>query len=271
MELILISMNDLDRKEYERESYNRHAEGILQKHSDTKWNYGSFSNRIYLSSPYRYIEDKFLIDLTDKKVLDYCCGTGLYSIFPALNGAFVHGMDISEESIEVAKMRAKFWNVSDRTDFKPMDAEKLEYEDNSFDIVMSYGSLSYMVIEKAYSEIARVVKNDGFVIVVDTLGHNPILNLYRKRHIKSGRRQKYHYNNILTIKKIELAKNYFKQVDVKFFDLLVLFGQLLPVAQIQKLVLPTLRGLDSILLQIPPVNRLAFKFVAAMRKPICKH
>ena len=62
--------------------------------------YGSDINSIYLRSPYLHVEKNLLKNLDGKRVLDYCCGSGVYSIYPALKGATVYGVDISQPSIK---------------------------------------------------------------------------------------------------------------------------------------------------------------------------
>ena len=261
--------SELDRrKSFERDCYNKMVENSLVDKNNIQWKYGADSIAHALKAPYKYIEDELLTDINGKIILDYCCGDGIYSIFPALKGAFIYGIDISDKSIEVAKARAEYFGVPDKTEFKVMDAENLKFEDNTFDIVMSYGSLSYLELKKAYSEFVRVLKTDGKIIILDTLGHNPILNMNRRKYIKTGKRQKYHLDNIMTIQKINFAKKYFNEIDVKFFDLFVLFGLPFKNSVIQKPLLPLLKGIDSIVLQIPPLNRLAFKFVMVLKKPI---
>ena len=79
--------------------------------------YGSNMMDSILRQPYKYIEDKFLTSIENKEVLDYCCGTGIYSIFPALNGGNITAIDISDKSIEVAKQRAKNFGVSKKCNF----------------------------------------------------------------------------------------------------------------------------------------------------------
>lgn len=255
------------RKQFERDYYNKMYENSLANGKNIAWKYGSASMEISLQAPYKYIEKRLLADIRNKRVLDFCCGAGEFSIFPALNGAFVHGMDISDISIEKARARAEYFGVSDRTSFGVMDAENLDYPDNSFDIILSYGSLSYLELDKAYAELQRVLKKDGLLIVVDTLGHNPLFNLNRKKYVKSGVRQKYHYDHIMTINRIYHAKNYFGKISVKYFDLFTSIAYLLEKYHVSSILLPFLRFFDVIILSLPSFNKLALKFVSVMSEP----
>ena len=125
------------RKEFERDCYNEMAKNIIKNKQSALWIYGASSMETDLQAPYKYIEDRLLTDVNNKVILDYCCGVGLFSILPAIRGGFVYGIDISDKSIEVAKTRAEFFGVYERTEFKVMDAENLEFADSTFDIILT--------------------------------------------------------------------------------------------------------------------------------------
>ena len=57
--------------------------------------------------------------------------------------------------------------------------ESLPFDDESFDVVLSAGSLSYGNNEIVMNEIYRVVKPGGMFICVDSLNHNPIYRFNR--------------------------------------------------------------------------------------------
>jgi len=261
------------RKEFERKAFNKGASDFLLNTDSRKWDYGARSgygsefNDLFLNAPYAYIEEKILNDLKGKRILDYCCGTGNFSIYPAINGAFVDGIDISNLSIEVAKAKAEHWNVYDRTNFRVMDAENLLFDDNTFDMVLSYGSLSYLDLAKALHEFCRVIKPTGTVVIVDTLGHNPIMNYNRRKYVKKGVRQQYHLDHIMTKKSIKLAGQYFDKIHTRYFDLFTLFGMPFNKTSLGRFVIPILKSIDTIFLRIPLFNLLAFKFVSVLSSP----
>ena len=261
------------RKEFERIAFNQQAIKSKLNFDVWKHDFGSNSkdssefNDSFLNAPYTYIEKKIRNDLKGKRILDYCCGTGNFSIYPALNGAFVDGIDISEVSIEVAKARAEYCDVTEKVNFQVMDAENLQFDDNFFDIILSYGSLSYLNLQKALHEFLRTIKPLGIVVIVDTLGHNPILNYNRKKYVKKGIRQQYHYDHILKIKDIKFITSHFSESEVRFFDFLTI--PLYPCKTIPgaKILKNILAKFDNIFLQIPGLNRFAFKVVITLLKP----
>ncbi|TFG35106.1 MAG: class I SAM-dependent methyltransferase, partial [Parcubacteria group bacterium] len=117
----------------------------------------------------------------DKKVLDYGCGNGVHTVKIAkTNPEKVIGIDLSEKSLEIAQERAVKENLESRIEFLKMDCEKMEFPDKYFDIIFDGGTFSSLDTERAYPELSRVLKKDGYLIGIETFGHNPFTNFKRK-------------------------------------------------------------------------------------------
>ena len=103
------------------------------------------------------------IDL--KKVLLLGCGTGDESrVLKELNAKEIVGIDISKESIDIAK------NTYPNCKFYVSDMHKLPFNDNSFDFVYSSLAIHYSKNpEKVFEEVYRVLKNDGYFLF--SVGH----------------------------------------------------------------------------------------------------
>ena len=69
------------------------------------------------------------------KVLDIGCGPGEFSIIMAEEGHDVTGVDITEEMLQQASENARNYNV--KLNLKCMDVHNLEFEDNTFDLIIS--------------------------------------------------------------------------------------------------------------------------------------
>lgn len=119
------------------------------------------------------IADRWLLEiqrlLPEKKaakILDVGCGSGFFSILLAMKGYSVTGADLSPEMIENAKNLAREEGASCR--FHVMDAEKLNFADATFDVVISR-NLTWTLpnAEKAYQEWRRVLKKDGILLNFD--------------------------------------------------------------------------------------------------------
>jgi ubiquinone/menaquinone biosynthesis C-methylase UbiE len=100
------------------------------------------------------------------KVLDVGCGTGelTYKIKAHFAEAEVHGADLSKTMIEKAEKK----NHARLVSFKIGDVEDLPYDDDSFDVITcSHSFHHYPNKEKAMSEMYRVLKPNGRLMIVD--------------------------------------------------------------------------------------------------------
>lgn len=198
--------------------------------------------------------------------MDYGCGMGVHSIFPAKCGAKVYGIDISEKLLEIAKEWAKRERIEERTEFLRMDCERTEFPDNFFDIVFNCGTLACLDRKKAYPEVARVLKPDGYFISIDTLGHNPLLNLNRKIKLVRGLKTQHTVSNILKMSDVEAAKQYFKKTEMHFYHLFDLAA-----VPFQKFlgcgIIDFLERVDKILLKIPFLRKYSFKVIFIFAEP----
>lgn len=204
-----------------------------------------------------------------KTVLDYCCGNGEDGIFLAKNGAaYVMGIDISDISINNSKKKANKEGLKNLS-YKVMDAEALSFDNETFDIISEYGALHHLDLTKAYLEMARALKPDGKVICVETLGHNPIIRLYRK--ITPHLRTSWEVKHILKKKDIELAKNYFRHVEILgFFHLATIMAVPFRNTGWFDRLLSVLEKFDGVLLKIPYLKWQAWQIVFVLSDPIKK-
>jgi SAM-dependent methyltransferase len=94
------------------------------------------------------------------RLLDVGCGTGLFALLAAEEGATVAGLDASEASIAIAKERAP------DGDFRVGEIEELPWQDGSFDVVTGFNSFQFAADPvKALQQARRVVVPGGRVVV----------------------------------------------------------------------------------------------------------
>lgn len=218
-------------------------------------------------SSYDFFERWIREHCPGKRVLDYSCGTGIHSILPAACGAEVMGIDLSVESLKIARGRVAGTRLEGKVAFVVMDCEALEIPDGSFDVIIDGGAFSCLEVDKALPEIARVLKPDGCVLGIETLGHNPLTNLKRKLNVLRGVRTAWEDQHILKVQDFEKAHRYFKGVEVRYFHLLSIF--FLPLAGLlgMKGVLSLADWADAHLFRFAPLQRYAFKAVFKLSKP----
>jgi len=124
-------------------------------------------------------------DVRGLRVLDYGCGSGQLGIYLAMLGATVSGFDLSPRGIEVANWAARKYGLD--CCFEPMDAERLDYPGESFDLVVGFGVLHHVIKypESAF-QLARVLKPQGRAVFHETLWDNPLINFVRRWTMPSG-------------------------------------------------------------------------------------
>ena len=103
-----------------------------------------------------------------KRILDIGCGYGFRTIGVAGSGASsVNAIDLDAERIEAAVLYAHK-NMVENVHFGVMDAECLEFEDNSFDLVLADELIHHLAnVPKVLREMQRVLKTGGAAIISD--------------------------------------------------------------------------------------------------------
>ena len=100
------------------------------------------------------------------RVLDVACGTGNLALPAARLGAVVTGVDIAPNLVEQARANAKREGL--KAQFDEGDAEKLPYENASFDAVVTmFGAMFAPRPELVAAELKRVVRPGGFVAMAN--------------------------------------------------------------------------------------------------------
>lgn len=100
------------------------------------------------------------------KILDVGCGSGFFTILLAKMGYEVTGIDLTPDMVQCARELAEEEKTECR--FQVMDAEKLDFSDESFDVVISR-NLTWTLphAEDAYGEWLRVLKKGGCLLNFD--------------------------------------------------------------------------------------------------------
>ncbi|MGC8828538.1 MAG: class I SAM-dependent methyltransferase [Verrucomicrobiia bacterium] len=164
--------------------------------SDIVKMFGRISRRYDLANDFQSLFlhrlwKKRAVSLADVKTgsiaLDICCGTGDISIELAKTGAFVIGVDLSIEMLNVASERAKNYfalpNCCPNAAYIPKnnlykkklnlhfikaDALNLPFADNLFDaITIGYGLRNLVDWRRGLVEMFRVAKPGGRIIILE--------------------------------------------------------------------------------------------------------
>lgn len=98
----------------------------------------------------------------DKVVLDAGCGQGYGAFFLSNFADSVFAIDIADEAINDAKKNY----VRSNLHFKRMNVTKMEFPDDSFDIVCSFEVIEHLDDYQTFlTEVVRVIKSSGYFFV----------------------------------------------------------------------------------------------------------
>jgi ubiquinone/menaquinone biosynthesis C-methylase UbiE len=232
-------------------------------------NYGAnFGNQKFYSvtrGSRDYIKDWLRARCPGKKVLDYGCGDGMFTVWLAEQGADAVGVDISGVAFADAMKVAEQKGVASRVHFYEMDCEHMSFPDESFDFVMEGGVLHHLDLPVALSELARVVKRDGAVICGEAVADNPIVHLYRRKTPEI--RTAWEVDHILHVRDLKVARRFFEKVDVRFFHLFTLLAVPFRNTSVFSPILRVMELIDSALLKIPGVRNQAWQMIFVCSKP----
>jgi len=161
-----------------RDYWNAHPCGT--QFTELQWGSREFFDAV---EKHRYETQPFMATLMEfdkfrgKKLLEVGCGLGTDLLQFARGGAEVTGIDLTPASIDLVRKRFKLYGMN--VDARVGDAEHLPFDDNTFDVVYSFGVLHHTPnTQQAIREIHRVLKPGGRTIIM----------LYHKQsmHVRLG-------------------------------------------------------------------------------------
>ncbi len=179
-------------------SFNDNSDNVTKKQSifynDIKFpNYDEFDDIFELRNK---AKKSIFIDKLDKeipynsKILEAGCGTGQLCNYLANNNREIVGIDLSENSLQLANKFA-FDNKIQNVYFLKMNILENFFKKEYFDVIISNGVLHHTAVPyKSFCELTKLLKKDGIIII----------GLYHK------------YGRLIT---------YFKQFVFKIFHLIV--------------------------------------------------
>jgi ubiquinone/menaquinone biosynthesis C-methylase UbiE len=200
-----------------------------------------------------------------RRTLDYCCGNGQIALQMAKLGAEAHGIDISAEEIETSKKNAAAAGMSGRTHYAVMDAENMAFPDDHFDVIVCSGVLHHLDVDRAFPELARVLKPTGEIICAEALGYNPVIALYRRLtpHLRTA----WETDHILTMKEVRKGLEHFSDVKIRYFHLFTILAIPFRKSRVFDGLLAVLRSIDRVVLRIPGIRLMAWQMYMIYSRP----
>lgn len=253
-------MTDSD-KDLERARYDARARAELLRSTTTaQLTLGSLQMPQYLRAPYELYEARIAELLhPGHRVLELGSGAGMHTLAVLRTGAQVVATDISSESLVLLK--GKFSAFDRQLQTEVADMEQIPFASESFDAVVSAGSLSYGEPTLVDAEIRRLLRPGGMLICVDSLNHHPVYRFNRWLHHLRGDRSVSTLRRMPNLPRIRSLGQGFAQVELGFFGAL---SYLMPLtARITGE--NTARTVSDRFDRLVGVRRAAFKFVLVAR------
>jgi SAM-dependent methyltransferase len=119
-----------------------------------------------------YVFATGLCPVAGKEVLEFGCNVGATSVVLAHYGAKVTAVDISAESLDLARLNAQRYGVADGIGFRLLKPdEPLPFTAGSFDVVTCNSVLEYVrpeLLPGVQRELSRVLRPGGLLLVFGT-------------------------------------------------------------------------------------------------------
>ena len=189
-----------------------------------------------------------------RRALGIGVGVGGHAFELASLGASVVGIDISDVGVDQAQRKAAEEGMSDRLDFRVMNAESLDFPDGSFDLVYGSGILHHLDLDKVCGELSRVMTDGGTGVFFEPLGHNPLINLYRRLTPQMRTADEHP----LRIEDLEVISRFFAGTVVEYFHLTSLGSVMFSKIPGYRMLRRSLELVDTALFKIPWIRRYAW-------------
>ncbi|HVF54666.1 MAG TPA: class I SAM-dependent methyltransferase [Pyrinomonadaceae bacterium] len=150
------------------ESNSELVEKLLSKpdiHEQWASGYRTSENESFFEQAFDYIARELKPE-PGATFLDVGCGSCAHSVRLARRGFRVRAVDFSESALAMAEANIKAKGLDSKIETKRESLLDLSFADASFDYVLCWGVLMHIPdVEKAVSELARVLKPGGTLVV----------------------------------------------------------------------------------------------------------
>ncbi len=142
------------------------------------------------------------LKLNSANMLDAGCGTGInLSYFKHFGTSF--GFDFSQHALKFCKQRG-------HNNILQADAEKLPFENNSFDLITAFDLLEHLDDKRAVAEFCRVIRPNGHLILTV-----PAFNFMWSRHDEAvHHKRRYSKNELLSV----IKSNNFTVLKISYWN-----------------------------------------------------
>jgi ubiquinone/menaquinone biosynthesis C-methylase UbiE len=171
---------------------------------------------------------RILPELKRPRILDVGCGSGVPTIELAkLSDGEIIGIDVDQSLLDILNRKIEKEGFSNRVKTRKCSLFRLDFPDESFDIIWAEGVISIIGFERGLSEWRRLLRANGFMVVHDD--NKDVPHKLKKISNRGYRLVKY-----FSLPKEAWLKEYYKPLEVRIKELYVKYKNNADVLKILK-------------------------------------
>lgn len=197
-----------------KKRFERDARAFNAIYDEKKSEFNTWLNRTFRKPIFERYEIAFekMGNLRNKTILDVGCGSGVYTVQCALNGATkAKGIDFSQAMIKLAEKRAEDYGVNPRCQFELQDFLKMENKEQ-FDFTLAMGVFDYLANPSLFLKKLKIVTRQK--IIASFPGHSLIRKPLRKMRYYFARNGRVFFYSYQDLKKL-IQDVHFASVEIQ--------------------------------------------------------
>ena len=120
----------------------------------------------------KHVLKEIVLDPAHERVLEFGCNFGAAAVTAAMLGIRVTAIDIDANLVQMARLNAQRYGVSDLIEFRHVrDTRALPFESGAFDLIICCSVLEYVdahLLASVQREIDRVTADGGIILITGT-------------------------------------------------------------------------------------------------------